>query len=112
MNLVWFYIQSYTEAELAENKAALLSSMKASEQSYILKPWCPRERQFAYCYIQKDPNFGCNSTQRAESTHPVTATLLNHQLSLGEAAIRLAEGIRTLLKDLDEEDGKSYGASP
>ena len=85
---------------------------KASEQSYILKHWCPRERQFAYCYIQKDPNLGCNSTQRAESTHPVTTTLLNHQLSLGEAAICLAKGIRTLLKDLDEEESKSYGALP
>lgn len=37
MNLVWFYIQSSSEAELVENRAALMTSVKASEQNYIAK---------------------------------------------------------------------------
>jgi MULE transposase domain len=109
MNLVWFYIQSSTEAELVENRASLMASVKASEQNYIAEHWCPRERQFVYFFTRKDPNLGCNSTQRAESTHPVTTTLLNHQLTLQEASTRLAKGIRMLLRDLDEEESKSYG---
>ena len=39
-------------------------------------------------------------------------TLLNHQLSLAEACTRLAKGIRVLLKDLDEQESKSYGSTP
>jgi hypothetical protein len=45
------------------------------------------------------------------STHPVTTTLLNHQLSLVEAATRLAKEIQMKMRDL-EEKGKSYGAIP
>jgi hypothetical protein len=112
MNLVWFYIKSSTEIELAENRAALIGAVKVGEQNYISKHWCPRERQFVYIYTRKDPNLGCNSTQRAESTHPMTTTLLNHQLALGEASTRLAKGIRMLLRDLDEEESKSYGLRP
>ena len=112
MNLVWFYIQSSTEAELVENRAALMDAVKVGEQDYIAKNWCPRERQFVYTYTSKDPNLGCNSTQRVESTHPVTTTLLNHQLALGESATRLSQGIRMLLRDLDEEESKSYGCTP
>jgi hypothetical protein len=85
MNPVRFYIQSSTEVELVENKTALIASVKASEQSYITQHWYPREYQFIYFFIRKDPNPGYNSTQRAESTHPVTTTLLNHQLTLGES---------------------------
>jgi hypothetical protein len=112
MNLVWFYIQSSTEAELVDNKAILMASLKASEQNYIQKHWYPRESHFIYTYTRKDANLGCNSTQRAESTHPVTTTLLNHQLALGESVTRLAKGIRMLLRDLDEEESKSYGPAP
>src|SRR2546423_7718833 len=54
------------------------------------------------------PNLGCNNTQRAESTHPVTTTLLNHQLSLAEAIKRLNRGITTLLQDLDVLESESY----
>jgi hypothetical protein len=35
MNLAWFHIQSSTEAELVENRAALMASVKVSEQNYI-----------------------------------------------------------------------------
>ena len=89
-----------------------MDSIKVGEQNYIAKHWCPRERQFVYAFTRKDPNLGCNSTQRAESTHPVTTTLLNHQLTLGEASTRLAKGIRMLSKDLEEEESKSYGSTP
>jgi hypothetical protein len=112
MNLVWFYIQSSSEAELDENRAALLKSLKDSEQAYIRKHWCPRESQFIYYFTKEDLNLGCNSSQRAESTHPVTTTILNHQLSLAEAVSRLAKGIRMQLRDLDEEESKSYGSTP
>ena len=112
MNLVWFYIQSSSKTELDENRTTLLKSLKDDEQAYIQKHWCSRESQFIYCFTKKDPNLGCNSTQRAESTHPVTTTLLNHQLSLAEASSRLAKGIRILLRDLDEEESKSYGSTP
>jgi hypothetical protein len=40
----------------------------------------------------------------------MTITLLNHQLALGEASTRLAKGIRMLLRDLNEEESKSYGS--
>jgi hypothetical protein len=112
MNLVWFYIQSSSEVELDENRTALLDSVKDSERAYIRKNWCPRESQFIYNFTKKDPNLGCNSTQRVESTHPVTTTLLNHQLSLAEASSRLAKEIRMLLRDLDEEESKSHGSTP
>jgi hypothetical protein len=112
MNLVWFYIQSSSEAELDENRTARLDSVKDGEQAYIRKHWCPRESQFIYNFTKKDPNLGCNSTQRVESTHPVTTTLLNHQLSLAEASSRLAKEIRMLLRDLDEEESKSHGSTP
>jgi hypothetical protein len=35
-----------------------------------------------------------------------------HQLSLAEAATRLAKGIRMKMRDLKEEESKSYGAIP
>ena len=62
INLVWFYIQSSTEAELIKNWATLLVGVKAGEQNYISKHWCIRERQFVYFYTQKDPNLDYNST--------------------------------------------------
>ena len=52
-----------------------------------------------------------SSNQRAESTHPVTTMLLNHQLSLAEATRRLAKGIKLLLEDLAELESESYGPS-
>jgi hypothetical protein len=48
----------------------------------------------------------------SESTHPVTTTLLNYQLSLAEAVRRSNRGITTLLQDLDKVEGESYGALP
>jgi Trp operon repressor len=45
-----------------------------------------------------------------ESTYPITTTLLNHQLSLTEAAKRLNQGITTLLRDLDTLKSESYKA--
>jgi hypothetical protein len=86
--------------------------VKDSEKTYIRKHWCTRESQFIYNFTKKDPNLGYNSIQRVESTHPVTITLLNYQLSLTKASLRLAKEIRMLLKDLDEEESKSYGSTP
>jgi hypothetical protein len=37
MNLVWFYIKSFTEIELAKNKTTLIDAMKVGEQNYINK---------------------------------------------------------------------------
>jgi len=48
----------------------------------------------------------------SESTHPVTTTLLNYQLSLAEAVRRSNRGITTLLQDLDKVESESYGALP
>ena len=89
MNHVWWYIQSETEAELVENKDAMIKKLKISEQIIVVKHWQPRETKFVTVYTKTSPNLGCNSNQTAESTHPVTTTLLNHQLSLAEAARRL-----------------------
>src|SRR5271154_4099381 len=95
-NHVWWYIQSQTETELVENRGAMMSKMKISEQNFVVKHWQPKESQFSTVYTKTSPNLGCNSSQRAESTHPITTTLLNHQLSLGEAVRRLNRGITTL----------------
>jgi hypothetical protein len=62
MNLVWFYIQSSTEAELDENRAALAASVRAGERDFLAEHWYPRERQFVYVYTKIAPNLGCNST--------------------------------------------------
>ena len=62
MNLVWFYIQSSTEAELDENRAALAASMRIGERVFLAEHWYPRERQFVYIYIRMAPNLGYNST--------------------------------------------------
>ena len=37
MNLIQFYIQSSTEIELGENKAALATSVKAGERDFFAK---------------------------------------------------------------------------
>ena len=37
MNHIWWYIQSQTETELVENRAAMMSKMKISEQDFISK---------------------------------------------------------------------------
>jgi hypothetical protein len=70
----------------------------------------PAAPKFITCYTYP-PNLGCNGSQRAESTHPVTTTLLSHQLSLPERT-PVAKGITMLLKDLDEVESESYGDLP
>src|SRR5256714_7566498 len=112
INLIWAYIQSSSEVKLDENRAALTKSMKANERDFLTKYWYPRERQFVYIYTKIAPNLGCNSIQRAESTYPVTTTLLNHQLLFIEAATRLAKGIRIKIRDLKKKESKSYSAIP
>src|SRR5947209_8988502 len=107
MNHVWWYIQSDSEADLVENRKRLLEMVGSSEKSYMIEHWIPREHHFNTSYTKTSPNLGCNSNQRAESTHPVTTTLLNHQLSLAEAVRRLSKGIPMLLRDLDEEEPKA-----
>jgi hypothetical protein len=89
-----------------------MEKLKISEQNFVTKHWQPRESTFVSVYIKTSPNLGCNSTQRAESTYPITTTLLNHQLSLAEAAKRLNQGIKTLLRDLDALESESYRAFP
>src|SRR5437763_12269081 len=89
-----------------------MSKMKISKQDFISKHWKPKETQFVAVYTKTSPNLGCNSTQRAESTHLVTTTLLNHQLSLAEAVKRLNRGIIILLQDLDALESESYRALP
>ena len=63
INLVWAYIQSSSEVELDENRAALTASMRAGERDFLAKHWYPRERQFVYIYTKMAPNLGYNSTQ-------------------------------------------------
>jgi hypothetical protein len=86
--------------------------VRAGERDFLVEYWYPRERQFVYVYTRMASNLGCSGTQRAESTYLVTITLLNHQLSLAEAATRLAKGIRMKMRDLEKEESKSYGAIP
>src|SRR5436190_1492222 len=88
-----------------------MNTMNIDEQEFMRKHWLPKEDIFVTLHTSKDPNLGCNSNQRAESTHPVTTMLLNYQLSLAEATKRLAKGIKLLLKDLAELESKSYGSS-
>jgi hypothetical protein len=90
----------------------MMSKMKISEQDFVFKHWKLKETQFVTVYTKTSPNLSCNSTQRAESTHPVTTTLLNHQLSLREAVRRLSCRIMTLLQDLDVLKSESYQAFP
>ena len=90
----------------------MIDKMEISEQNFVSEHWKPKEVQFVTVYTKTSPNLGCNSTQRAESTHPITTTLLNHQLSLAEAARRLNRGIITLLQDLDALESESYRALP
>ena len=61
MNYVWWYIQSQTETELVENRAAIISKMKISEQDFVSKHWKPKETQFVAVYTKTSPNLGCNS---------------------------------------------------
>ena len=86
--------------------------MKISKQNFISKHWKPKETQFITIYTKTSPNLGCDSTQRAESTHPVITTLLNHQLSLAEAVKRLNHRITTLLQDLEKVESVNYGVLP
>ena len=88
-----------------------MNVMNIGEQEFMRKYWLPKEKAFVTLYTSKDPNLGCNSNQRAESTHPVTTTLLNHQLSLAEATRRLAKSIKLLLEDLAKLESESYGPS-
>jgi hypothetical protein len=90
----------------------MMEKLKTSEQNFVVKHWQPRETKFVTVFTKTSLNLGCNSNQRTESTHPVTTTLLNHQLSLAETAKRLNRGITTLLQDLDTLESESYGALP
>ena|SRR5436305_14768302 len=111
MDKAWLYIQSTSEIDLDKNRQILINAIEVSEQEYMREHWFPKEVRFISFYTMKDPNLSCNSNQRAESTHPVTTTLLNHQLSLAEAAKRLAKGLKMLLEDLAEVESESYDSS-
>ena len=90
----------------------MMSKMKISEQDFVSKHWKPKETQFVAVYTKTSPNLGCNSTQRAESTHPITTTLLNHQLTLTEAVRRLNREITILLQDLNALESESHKVLP
>ena len=52
MNYVWWYIQSSTEAELIENRAAMMKKPKISEQEFVLKHWQPKEDRFVSAFTK------------------------------------------------------------
>jgi hypothetical protein len=112
MNLVWQYIQTENEKDLTVNRAALLTAVKEDERAYIRKNWQPRERRFILAYIRQIPNLGCNASQRVESSHPVTTSLLHHQLSLVDATKRLLKNIQLIFQELQEEESKSDANRP
>ena len=73
----------------------------------------PLENANLYIAIQKrTPIFVATARNELKALIPVTTTLLNHQLSLAEAATSLAKGIRMKMRDLEEEESKNYGAIP
>jgi hypothetical protein len=57
-DLVWNYIKSLTQAELAENRAKLYEKLKDSDIDYIKNNWVPREPSFLRIHTSKYANFG------------------------------------------------------
>jgi hypothetical protein len=104
MRLVWAYVKSASEQDLETNRAAMMESMKPGEKAYINVHWRPREKQVIRCYTSLFPNLNCFTTQREEGQHPMVKTVLNHQLRLDEAVLRLNGEMTLAVERLQEAE--------
>ena len=91
MDYVWRYLWSATKEELEVNRTELIGQLGPTEVTYLNENWVPKEPQLIRLYTQYFPNLGCFTTQRDESIHPVVKTLLNPQIRLDQAVLRLFE---------------------
>jgi len=91
MDYVWKYIWSATNEELELNRTELKAQLRPAEVVYLDEHWVPKEPQVIRLYTQHFPNLNCFTTQRDESIHPVVKTLLNPQIRLDQAVLRLFE---------------------
>ena len=69
-DMVWTYIKSETMEDLERNRGILMDHLHQKDQNYLVSYYQPREHQFVTAYTKEQPNLGCNSTQRGESSHP------------------------------------------
>jgi hypothetical protein len=104
MRLVWAYVKSASEQDLETNRAAMMESMKPGEKAYINVHWRPREKQVIRCYTSLFLNLNCFTTQREEGQHPMVKTVLNHQLRLDEAVLRLNGEMTLAVERLQEAE--------
>jgi hypothetical protein len=103
-HLSWAYVVSDTEEELENNRTGLLSTLKASEKSYIKDTWMPKERRTIRCYTKLLTNLGINASQRSESYHVPMREITNGLLSLEESAKRLAQTCLERLQTLELDE--------
>jgi hypothetical protein len=104
MRLVWAYVKSASEQDLETNRAAMMESMKPGKKAYINVHWRPREKQVIRCYTSLFLNLNCFTTQREEGQHPMVKTVLNHQLRLDEAVLRLNGEMTLAVERLQEAE--------
>ena len=104
MGLVWKYIWSTTPASLEANRNEMKSRLATSEVTYIDTNWVVKEAQVIRLWTETFPNLDCYSTQRNESIHPIVKTLLNPQLRLDQAVLRLFEEMTRFIHRLKEEE--------
>src|SRR4051794_39695957 len=104
MGLVRKCIWSTSPASLEANRDEMKARLATSEVDYINTHWVTKEAQVIRLWTETFPNLNCFSTQRDESMHPIVKTLLNPQLRLDQAVLRLLEEMTRFIHRLKEEE--------
>jgi hypothetical protein len=104
MGLVWKYIWFISPASLEANRDEMKARLVTSEVDYINTHWVTKEAQVIRLWTETFPNLNCFSTQRDESIYPIVKTLLNPQLRLDQAVLRLLEEMTRFIHRLKEEE--------
>jgi hypothetical protein len=84
--LCWQYITSNTERDLESRRQELMDRLLVDDRRYIVEYWQPKEKKVIQCYTKFNANLGYYSTQRIESFNRTLHKVLNHQMSLEQAA--------------------------
>ena len=86
--LVWDYLQSATESELAINRAIVRTKLQPAEQAY-LDSWSIKEGRTVHCFTNRYRNLGARASSRVESWHRVPHDVLNGQMLIEQSARQL-----------------------
>ena len=91
-SLIWNWIKSPTVTELNLNREILAASLRPKEQEYLHSYWQRQEPQFVRAYIRLLPNFGAESTEQSEASHPIIKNQTNKH-TLIEVSVRKLQDV-------------------